>query len=437
MTVTNAPPPPKTAVAPVAAGSSPASSAAWSTANTPGWYRFFGALAIATIAGFATVATAATLVTSSSAQSIESNVAPSLIELQGLSASVAEANAAATSVFLAGSTGGEDRTRRVLYLEALARSAQQTEEVAGLVGDDDTAHEALKSISVALTTYSGQIESSQTANELGSDEADVALRSALDLTRTEIVSAVDELTAQNQAEFSDKTNRGLILTMVAVAVGAGTAVFLVWFQLGVFHRSNRIINIGLTLATLLIIATLAVVANVTMVRVQALRNAEDGGYDSIVATSALQSSAYEVQSQLSLRLLGAESEDPVTIISSIDNEIAAVAAGVDSTRERAAAEELDIRWDRYRQTVESITALSSQGSQDEAIALFQGAGISDFNGLNTSIESVLSDNRNQFDDGVTSAAASPRLLPLVSVILPALAALAVILGVQGRLRDYQ
>ena len=436
MSATTAPLPATSADPPSSAESRQAVRA-WSTANTPGWYRFFGALAIVAIVAFATLATAATLTTRASSQSIESNLAPSLIAVQELSASVAEANAAATSVFLAGSTGVEDRARRVLYVDALQRSARQTEEVAGLVGDDEAAHEALQSISVALTTYSGQIEASQTANELDQDDADVPLRNALDLTQTEITTAVDQLTAKNQADLDDKTTSGLILTLVALAVGAAVVVLLTWIQIGVFRRSNRVLNIGLVLATILVLATLVVIGNGTVRRVQALRNAEAGGYDSIVATSALQSSAYELQSQISLRLLGASSEDLAATFDTIDDEIDEVAADADSTRERAAATELGVRWERYREKMMLITDQSSQGEQDNAIALFQGAGISSFNGFNTSIESVLSDNRNQFNDGVSSAASSAGLLPVFSVVLPALAAIAVLLGVQGRLRDYQ
>jgi hypothetical protein len=437
MSVTTAPPPPTSADPPSPAESRQAVRAAWSTANTPGWYRFFGALIILVVVGFAGLATVATLTARSSSQSIESNTAPSLIAVQELSASVAEANAAATSVFLAGTTGVEDRARRVLYVDALQRSARQTEEVAGLVGDDEAAHEALQSISVALTTYSGQIEASQTANSLGQEDADVPLRSAFDLTQTEIATAIDQLTAQNQAEFDEQATSGLPLTLVALGVGLLAAFLLLWFQVGVYRRSNRVLNIGLVLATILVVATLAVIGNGTVRWVQSLDNAEAGGYDSIVATSDLQASTYELQSQISLRLLGASSDDPEASFEAIDGEVAAVVADADSTRERAAAAELEVRWERYREVMESITDQSSQGADENAIALFQGAGISSFNGINTSIESVLSDNRNQFNEGVSSAASSASLLPVFSVVLPALAAIAVLLGVQGRLRDYQ
>ena len=76
-------------------------------------------------------------------------------------------------------TGG----RRNLYLDALERSARQTEEVAAGVGDDPVSHAALQDIVAALTTYSGEIEASRLANQLSQPGADTSLVRALDLAQ--------------------------------------------------------------------------------------------------------------------------------------------------------------------------------------------------------------------------------------------------------------
>lgn len=425
------------ATGPSAGRQAEAGAGAWSLANTPGWYRLVATVIVAVVIGFAALATTATFITRSSSRAIQSNTAPSLIAVQGLSASVAEANAAATAVFLSGTTGTEDRTRRVQYLNALERSAEQTEQVAGLVGDDSSSHEALQAVSVALTTYSGEIEASRTANALDESGADETLRSALDLTRGQIAAAVGTVTDQNQQRFDDEAETGVLLTIGALVLGVVAIIALGWFQQGVFRRSNRLLNIGLLAATVLLVAAVATIASNVVIRGLALDNAEQGGYDAIAATSRLQASANELQTQLSLRLLGGGAGDVETLINELDSGVSGIAADADSTRERAAAKELAIRWARYRETAESITTLSDQDSTDQAITEFQGEGLSRFNGLNTSIESVLSDNRAQFTDGVEAAADAVDLLPLFSLVLPALAVVGVVLGVQRRLQDYQ
>ena len=213
-----------------------------------------------------------------------------------------------------------------------------------------------------------------------------------------------------------------------------TVAALVWFQVGVYRRSNRIVNIGLAAATIALAAAILVIGNGLATRTAALDNAEQGGYDSIVTTSRLQAAAYELQSQLSLQLLGAGSGDRDELTVQLDADMVTISSDADSTRERAAARELEVRWTRYRDVT---AAIAEQPDQGQAIASFQGGGLSTFNGLNTSIESVLSDNRTQFTDGVDTAADSVGLVPWLTIVLPAIAVVAIVLGVQRRLADYQ
>lgn len=412
---------------------------AWAPSNTPGWYRLTTTLTIALIVAFAAVATVTAFVVRGSSATIENNTAPSLVAVQDLLAGVAEANASATAVFLSGATGSEDRGRRNLYLDALERSARQTEEVAGDVGDDDVSHAALKDVTAALTTYSGEIEASRLANQLGQDGADASLLRALDLTQTTIAPAVATVTERSQEQFDRESSTGRVLGIVAIALGVLALLQLVRLQLGTVKRSNRVLNIGYLAATAALLVAVVLLGQQLLVRSSALSNAETGGYDSIASTSRLQADAFDVQSELSLRLLGTPSAagtDIDELMDQIEGDIAAVELAADSDRERAAATELSGRWARYRATTSDIAALANT-DRDEAIARFQGSGISTFNGLNTSIESVLSDNRSQFVNGVEGAADSVTWLPIVALALPLVAALAIVWGTQRRLEEYQ
>lgn len=411
------------------------------TDTTPGWYRLTGLVTIVAIVVVAAAATAAALVVQGATQTIESNVAPSLIEAQELSASVAEANAAATAEFLSASRGAPSRPLRILYLEARNRGAGQTGTLAGLAGDDPEAHTTLQEIVVALADYSGQIEASRAGVEQGSADPEL-LRQALDTTDERILVPLTALTVHNRNRFDDNTRGGLALGVAAGVVGLVALGALARLQVGMMRRSNRVLNLALVAATGLVVVTLGLVVATLITRQQASSNADAGGYQAIVATSVLQQSAYELQSGVSLSLLGGATDtDLRTLLDPIEVQIDQVAGGADSPREQAAAAELGVRWARYRELTESILSQSRNQAQngagaDQAFALFQGPGLSAFNGLNTSIESVLSDNRAQFTDGVGAATPSP-LLPLLTVILPALAVVAVFVGVQGRLREYQ
>ncbi|MDH3683769.1 MAG: hypothetical protein OEV40_27925 [Acidimicrobiia bacterium] len=408
----------------------------WTTGTTPGWYRVAAAVAVASILAFAAIATAVALGVRSASQAIERDIAPSLIEVQNLFASVAEANAAATAVFLSGTTGTEDRGLRNLYLDALHRSAAKTEQVATLIGDDEASHEALQDLSAALTDYSGQIEASRVASRLAQPDADAALRSALDQTRSGIAPSVVTVTERGQDQLDEKSSSGVLATVAVIAAGLVALGALGWLQVGTYRRSNRVLNIPLVIATLAVVASLVAVAWGSAVRSTAIDNARGGGFDSIVNTSRLQTSAFDLQSELSFRLLGSEDRDVTALATAIDAEVGALRAQADSRREDAAAAELEQRWVRYRSTMEEITALAGR-DRATAIERFRGPGLSTFNGFNTSIESVLSDNRTQFLGGVEQAADATNLIPVATVLLPVAAMLAVVVGVQRRLGDYQ
>ena len=382
--------------------------------------------------------TAAAFVIRGSSATIENNTAPSLVAVQDLLAGVAEANASATAVFLSGATGTEDRSRRNLYLDALDRSARQAEEVAGGVGDDEDSHAALKDIAAALTVYAGDIERSRLANQLDQPGAETSLLRALDLAQTTIAPAVATVTERSQDQFDRESSTGRLLGIAAVLLGVLAIGQLLWLQVGTFKRSKRILNVGYALATLSLVIGVAVLTQQQLVRGQALANAETGGYESIATTSRLQADAFAVQSEVSLRLLGTgdPETDLETLMDAIEEDVAEVGRDADSVRERAAADELAGRWARYRATTSDIAALAD-GSPDEAITRFQGSGISAFNGLNTSIESVLSDNRVQFIDGVEGAASAVRWLPVLTIVLPLIAALTIVWGTQRRLEEYQ
>jgi hypothetical protein len=78
-----------------------------------------------------------------------------------------------------------------------------------------------------------------------------------------------------------------------------------------------------------------------------------------------------------------------------------------------------VRWQRYQDTAAQLRATADPGQQ-RTIAV--GPGSATFNGFNFSVESVLSDNRSQFLDGLASAAERVGHLTLVALFVPLVAA---------------
>ncbi len=444
MTAVSKPPLPPADINPPAAAPTPLKSRALrprssspAKGTTPSFLRRWNVVLLALVAAFAVVGSAASLVMRSASETTANNTAPALIGIQSLFASVAEANTASTAAFLAQRTDSTDRVNRNLYYDAIRRASEQTEEVSAIFGDDPAAHRALKNTGISLNTYSGQIEAARVANANDLPGADEQLRQALSVVQNDVGQSVATVNARGQLHLDEERNTGLILTILAIILGVITVLALLRAQIGLLQRTNRILNPLLVLATALILIVLGYLIIGPATRSRALDDAASGGLTAIETTSDIQTAAFELQSELSLRLLEEDRADLTSLFAQVDADLDRLANGADSDRERAAAETLRIRWVRYQNVARSIEDQADRGDLDAAIEQFRGEGLAAFNGLNTAIESVLSDNRTQFISGVDRAASAVGTTPFLTIILPVLAALAILLAIQRRLGEYR
>lgn len=384
---------------------------------------------------YATITAAAGLILRTSSDELETNTAPSLLAVQNVRASMAEADASATAVYLAGSGTTGARVQQNLYLDALQRTSSQVEDVARYVGDDDEAHDALKTISSGLVTYNGHIEASR-AGPAGDDDE---LLNALDLSRSEIAPAAGVVTERAQSQLEAEQGRASNLVRLSWLFGIPAFGMALWLQYGTFRRTNRLVNPGLLLANLALAGLLVYAFAATSTRSSALTNATEGGYQAVDRTASVQSLVYELQSGVGLDVLGSALwRNQGETMADIETRLGVIVEAADSPREEAAANEAMARWTRYRASTESILQLSSQpADRDAAVTQFESSGLSTFNGMNTSLESVLSDNRIQFDDGVSQAASAVRWLPIVAFVLAVVAVIGAALGIQARLEEYR
>lgn len=378
------------------------------------------------------------------ARSSTRSSAPALIGLQNMFASVAEANAAATSVQLSTSlTGQEDRVNRNLYLEALGRAGDQVTTVAADLGTDHPAQAPLQRVSRSLTTYSGEIEAARASNAVDQASADQGLGVALTIAEQQIGPAVVDTAELARQRFDSETGNdrraaiGLVLAVAAI-----TLTVMIVFQVRMAQRTRRIFNPFLVLSTLAVVGVVVVVGRAELVRSAAIDSASVGGYNAIVRTAELQSGIFANQSDLALTILdeGASAADYDRLeqqAMNIDVLVLDISSAADSRRERAAADTLGIRWDRHRANLTDAVDAARAGRRDQAVLLLQGEGLSSFNGVNTAVESVLSDNRSQFLSGVETAGSAVELTPWLCLLLSMAAGLLTVVGIQRRLAEYR
>ena len=372
---------------------------------------------------------------------IEESTGPVLIGTQEMFASLAEADAAATAVHLSGVEG--DRAQRALYERALARSSASLERVARQLGDDPESHARLENLSQSLTQYAGLVESSRVMNEQSIPGADDELRKSIELVRGSISDDVAAVTARMQDRLDEEIGVGTFypamgVYVLAVLVVLGAMVYLAM-------RFRRILNPPLFLAAIVTIGVAGWFGYSYFAQQASLQNARDGGYESIRLTSEIQSLAFRYKADESLSLIegrtagfdAQQAQRRLRMVDSGSGLIPELQSQADSPREQAVADLLGVRWQRYALSGTEISEALALGQAETAIAVASGKATSAFNGLNTQVESVLSDNQAQFLEEVDDARQSLDWLRWVVVIGAVLAALLAWSGFALRIREYQ
>jgi hypothetical protein len=171
-------------------------------------------------------------------------------------------------------------------------------------------------------------------------------------------------------------------------------------------------------------------------------NAESQAFDAIQVSEQIQQSAYRHRAiSTSAVLVGVAATGLAELEAALTNDgsglldQARVAAS--STRELAGADEVVARWDRYVDENARSQAALDRGDLAAAEAITQGSANSAFNGFNTSVESALLDNREQFLRQLQNASDSLQWLRGFILVGSLLAAILAWWGFAQRIGEYR
>ena len=360
-----------------------------------------------------------------------------LIATQQVSSSLAEADAAAVSVHLAGANG--NREQRRLFEQATGRATASLERVARLVGDDERSHDALQDIGVNITRYSGLIEAARLASIENLGQADALLTQASLLNRSEISPEVQAIADQANTRFDQQTSSGWYAIAIALLIFALVVVVLAQFVLA--RKFHRLLNIPLVLSTIVLLGLLIFATRGFTTQQRAFNNAETEAFDAIQVSEQIQQVAFRHRAASASAVLTgteaselAELEDQLSGANGLLDRARVVSS---SERERASARIVTGRWTSYVAINDQSQIALGDGDRDLAEAITQGDANSAFNGFNTSVEAALLDNREQFLGQLDDAATGLRGLQLSILIGSLLAAVLAWWGFAQRIGEYR
>ena len=274
----------------------------WLT-TTPGRLRSASALLVIGLLVFAAVTTAATEARSRAAGAVATTSAPELVTAENLYGNLADADATASTIFLR--AGQEPRQLRRRYLADVAAAGRQLADFSRSAQSSPAAHRAVRIISERLPEYAGLVESARANNAQGFPVGAAYLRKASATMHNEILPAATDLYRDAARQLRDHYEAGTsTLTLVLVLVaGVGMLALLVVVQIFVRRRSNRLLNLGLVAATVLVIGLLGW----TLVRFagahDALNRAQERGSDSVEVLSSARILTLRAQNNENLALI--------------------------------------------------------------------------------------------------------------------------------------
>ncbi len=213
----------------------------------PGRLRIIGALLAALVVAFGAVTAWQMTDRSSAADDVLHNSQPLSSAAADIYSSLADANTAASSGFLAG--GDETATSRERYLKDIRNAAGKLSAAATNSEPDSESATTIASLNKLLSEYTGYIERARANNRLGFPVGGSYLRLANETMQDKMLPQAEKLYAkENQrlrSDYADATS----YPWAAIGLGVRVIGALVWAQRRNYRRTNRVLNHGLVAAT--------------------------------------------------------------------------------------------------------------------------------------------------------------------------------------------
>ncbi|MFF0199404.1 hypothetical protein [Streptomyces sp. NPDC005017] len=213
----------------------------------PGRLRVIGAVLAALVVAFGAVTAVQTSDRAAAADAVLHESQPLSSAAADIYRSLADANTAASSGFLAG--GQETGASRERYEKDIRTAAAGLVQAAENSEPDSPAAATIAELNQLLPEYKGLIERARANNRLGYPLGGAYLRYANDTMQTKMLPAAEKLyvsqNARLRADYADATP----YPWIAIAVGVAALGALGWAQRRNYRRTHRVLNHGLVAGT--------------------------------------------------------------------------------------------------------------------------------------------------------------------------------------------
>lgn len=365
--------------------------------------------------------------------------------------SLSDADATAASAFL--SIGSEPPELRQRYDTDIAQAGAALAKAASDSAGVDEAAAQVAVLSQQLPVYTGVVETARANNRLGYPAGGAYLREASELMRSKILPAAQDLyridTDRLAEEQDDATTVPWFTTLLVLALIAALVVTQVYLT----RRTNRVLNVGLVVATGAVVLALLWGAVAVVVQGVLVGNGADDGSKQVDQLVRARIAALQARTDETLTLVargegGAYEKDFKALASTLAKtdgtggllgEAKDMTAGQPSAAHVEAAIKDAQAWFAAHGEVRKR---DDTGDYNGAVTLAidpkaDGSAAAAFTRLDDNLVAAIDVGRQAFLDATRGADRALTLLAPGFAVLAVVAAAGVTMGIRERLREYR
>lgn len=388
----------------------------------------------------------------SAAEDVVNRSQPLSADAADIYRSLADADTAAASGFLAGAQEPPEVQRR--YREDIATASRLLVKAAGNTGGSgggDSARQ-IATLNEALPRYTGLVERARANNRQGLPLGGAYLRYANQQMTNDLLPAAERLYAAETARLDRDSEDARLWPYVSLAFGVLAFAGLYWAQRRTFHRTNRVFNHGLLAATAASTVILVWLAAGQAVARTELNDARVHGQESLAVLNDARINSLKARANENLILVargavltadGRNDKYETDYTAGMDRLSAALGRAKTLADDRAGGEPVAAalasvtQWrERHKSASGTDKAGDYEGALTKVIGDRNSTGQS-FDQVDSALKKALAHEQLEFDRSATGGRNALTGLAVGAAVLALLGAVGAILGMGRRLSEYR
>ncbi|RPE43868.1 hypothetical protein EDD90_7084 [Streptomyces sp. Ag109_O5-1] len=418
----------------------------------PGRLRLIGAVLALLIVAFGAVTAWQMTARANAADDVLHHSQPLSSDAAEIYRSLADANTAASSAFLAG--GQETDASRELYESDIRNAATLLVTAASNAEPGSPADKAVTKLNTLLPEYKGLVERARVYNRQGYPVGGAYLRYANDKMQQDMLPTAQDLYETENTRLSSDYADATPYPWAAMALGVVALAALAWAQLRHYRRTNRLLNHGLVAASGATVVTLLWLVVGHAVARSGLEGSYEHGVRSLTVLHDARIASLKARGNENLSLVsrGAETievdgKSYDTYYYHFDQEMAALGDGLAQAAKLAdgpadskpvVAAEANMKAWKQRHSA----ARQADENGDYQTALDEVIGTKDataecFESVDKNLNTALTLEKHEFQQRATDGRDAMTGLPIGAAMLGVAAASGALFGIGRRLSEYR